>query len=95
MRLTFDPGQARRRTAAYDIGVNRQENPAMKSHRNTRHASTFRLRTGRIPVSLLCAKLGEDFELFSDRREDALECEMLVNDLVTMHDRELAADDSR
>jgi hypothetical protein len=61
------------------------------------HRRNGRSRTvGReLPPSLLCAKLGEDFELFSDRMEDALECENLIHDLGSIRDDEAAADDFR
>jgi len=48
-----------------------------------------------IPPSVLCAKLGEDFELFSDRMDDALECENLIHHLESLHDAEVAAGDFR
>jgi hypothetical protein len=44
----------------------------------------------RMPMSLLCRKLGEDFELFSDRVEDDVASEIMISDLVSMHDAELA-----
>ena len=44
-----------------------------------------------IPVSLLCAKLGEDFELFSDRIDDAIDYENLIHGLVSIHDAEAVA----
>jgi hypothetical protein len=42
----------------------------------------------KMPVPMLCAKLGEDFELFSDRTEDAVERERLIHDFESI----LAAD---
>jgi hypothetical protein len=43
-----------------------------------------------MPMSMLCRKLGEDFEVFSDRIEDDVASEIMISDLVSMHDAELA-----
>ena len=59
------------------------------------HRRNGRTMGREMPVSLLCAKLGEDFELFSDRMEDVLECENLVHDLSSIRDGEAAMDDFR
>jgi hypothetical protein len=57
-------------------------------HRRSHKAAT---RDREIPVPLLCAKLGEDFELFSDRTDDAVECENLIHDLESIRDADLGA----
>ena len=44
-----------------------------------------------MPPSVLCARLGEDFELFSDRMEDALERENLIHDLESIRDADIGA----
>lgn len=46
-----------------------------------------------MPPSLLCAKLGEDFELFSDRMEDAVECENLIHDFESIREAEIGSGD--
>jgi hypothetical protein len=44
-----------------------------------------------MPMSLLCAKLGEDFELFSDRTDHAVECENLIHDFESIRDADIGA----
>ena len=61
----------------------------------TGHHGTYPRASGPIPVSLLCSRLGESFELFSDRTEDDIERDTLIGDFVAMHDAESAADDYR
>lgn len=59
------------------------------------HHSTYSRPRSPIPASLLCSKLGEKFELFSDRMEDAIEREALIDALVAMHNADISADDYR
>ena len=44
-------------------------------------------------VTFAGVKLDEDFELFSDRVEDAVEVENLIHDFASIHDAEVAAVD--
>lgn len=59
----------------------------MKNRRSHRPAT----RDREMPIPLLCAKLGEDFELFSDRRDHAVECETLIHELESIRDADIGA----
>ena len=58
-------------------------------YRPTRRRAVERI----MPASALCAKLGEDFELFSERTEDAVECESLIHGLESIRDADVGAFD--
>ena len=58
-----------------------------RNHRDPRHSDD-----PAITVTFAGVKLDEDFELFSDRMEDAVEVENLIHDLVSIHDAEVAVD---
>ena len=59
----------------------------MKSRRSQRSRAEAR----EMPVPILCAKLGEDFELFSDRMEDAVEWEKLIHEMESMREADIGA----
>ena len=61
----------------------------MKNRRSQRTATLIR----KMPVPMLCAKLGEDFELFSDRTDDAIECENLIHDFESIREAEIGSGD--
>jgi hypothetical protein len=46
-----------------------------------------------LPPSVLCARLGEDFELFSDRTDHAVECENLIHVFEAIRDADGGAPD--
>lgn len=61
----------------------------MKNRRSQKPAAPLR----EMPVPMLCAKLGEDFELFSDRADDAIECENLIQDFESIREAEIGSGD--
>lgn len=63
----------------------------MRHDRIHRHPRALRAARRAMPPSVLCAKLGEDFELFSDRMEEALERESLIHDLESIRDADIGA----
>jgi hypothetical protein len=63
----------------------------MKNRRNGGHGPAARTRE--MPAPMLCAKLGEDFELFSDRTEDAVEVESLIHDFESIREAETGPGD--